>query len=160
MGSERNILSELTKEITGVVFSSNSMFMKKQTKKKELCAQNTQRLSNGKRMRSQYMADVTSQAIGSWTYIVYQTVFVLVWVLLNVYGLVKSWDPYPFIFLNLALSVISIYTAPIILMSQNREAERDRKRAINDLATDRRAERRIIAIQKTIDRIERKIDKK
>lgn len=112
-----------------------------------------------KRTKSQRLADITSRAIGSWSYILVQTVFVFVWISLNVFGFVRGWDPYPFIFLNLALSIVATYTAPIILMSQNREAERDRNRAINDLATDRRTERRIITLQKTVDRIERKINK-
>ena len=134
--------------------------MKKQTKNKDLGMQSVKKQGNGKRTGSQRLADVTSRSIGSWAYILGQTIFVFVWISLNVYGFYNSWDPYPFIFLNLVLSVVATYTAPIILMSQNRSAERDRNRAINDLATDRRVERRIIALQKTIDRIERKISKK
>ena len=109
---------------------------------------------------SQTMADAASRAIGSWIYIIIQTIFILGWVCLNVYGFREKWDPYPFIFLNLTLSIIATYAAPVILMSQNREAERDRMHTINDLATDRRTERRIIVLQKTVDRIERKMGKK
>ena len=87
---------------------------------------------------SQKMADFASKTIGSWTYITIQTVFIFFWVGLNLLGWIRSWDPYPFIFLNLMLSIVATYSAPVILMSQNREAERDRLRAINDLATDRR----------------------
>jgi len=128
--------------------------------KKKSTEKQKQSIPIARRTKSQRLADITSRAIGSWSYILVQTVFVFVWISLNVFGFVRGWDPYPFIFLNLALSIVATYTAPIILMSQNREAERDRNRAINDLATDRRAERRIIALQKTVDRIERKIDKK
>lgn len=133
--------------------------MRRKTKNTPVISQK-QNVPIAKRTKSQKLADLTSRAIGSWTYILAQTIFVFIWISLNIYGAVKNWDPYPFIFLNLTLSVVATYTAPIILMSQNREAERDRNRAINDLATDRRVERRIIALQKTIDRMERKIDKK
>jgi uncharacterized membrane protein len=108
--------------------------------------------------KSQKMADLASRTIGSWWFIGFQTIFIIAWVTLNIYGFVMRWDPYPFIFLNLSLSVLSAYAAPVILMSQNREAERDRMRAINDLATDRRTERKIDLMQKHINRIERKID--
>ena len=57
------------------------------------------------------------------------------------------WDPYPFILLNLVLSFQAAYTAPVILMSQNRAAERDRSKAAMDLATDRKAEREIEDLQ-------------
>jgi len=108
--------------------------------------------------KGQKMADLASRTVGSWWYIFFQTIFVVAWISLNVYGFSRRWDPYPFIFLNLSLSVLSAYAAPIILMSQNREAERDRMRAINDLATDRRAERKIDHMKKDLGRIERKID--
>lgn len=111
-----------------------------------------------KKPRGQKMADLASNLVGSWGYILFQTLFIGVWVSLNIYGLVSGWDPYPFIFLNLALSVLSAYAAPIILMTQNREAKLDRARAINDLATDRRAERGIQDIRKTLVRLERKVD--
>lgn len=113
---------------------------------------------NYRRTRSQKMADFVCKTIGSWAYVLVQTSFIVLWIFLNIIGFVRNWDPYPFIFLNLALSVIATYSAPIILMSQNREAERDRLRAVNDLATDRRAERRIIQMQKVLVRMEKKID--
>ena len=108
--------------------------------------------------KSQKMADLASRTIGSWWFISFQTVFVIAWIILNVYGFARRWDPYPFIFLNLSLSILAAYAAPVILMSQNREAERDRMRAINDLATDRRTERKIDQMQKNLNRVERKID--
>ena len=111
-----------------------------------------------KKTKGQKMADLASNLVGSWSYILFQTVFIGVWVALNIYGFISRWDPYPFIFLNLTLSVLSAYAAPIILMTQNREAEFDRARAINDLATDRRAERGIQDMRKTLVRLERKVD--
>jgi len=81
------------------------------------------------------------------------------WMILNVVAWTNSWDPYPFILLNLVLSFQAAYAAPIIMMSQNRTAARDRKKADWDLATDRRAERGIKQIQKDFVRLERKINK-
>ncbi len=109
--------------------------------------------------RSQKMADYASKVIGSWAFISFQTAFIVIWLCFNIYGFIKGWDPYPFILLNLSLSILSAYAAPIILMSQNRDAEHDRVRTINDLATDRKALREIQEIQKTLNRLERKFDK-
>lgn len=111
-----------------------------------------------KRTFEQKLADLASNMLGSWKYIIFQTVFIAVWVVLNAVAWFYHWDGYPFIFLNLALSLMAAYTAPIILMSQNREADRDRKRAIIDLATDRSSERKIKEVQKILARLERKVD--
>lgn len=114
--------------------------------------------SHTKRTTSQKFADAASRILGSWKYIIFQTCFVVSWVVLNVVGWFKGWDEYPFIFLNLALSIMAAYTAPVILMSQNREADRDRKRNIIDLATDRSSERKIKEVQKTLVRLEKKLN--
>jgi uncharacterized membrane protein len=114
--------------------------------------------SHAKRTTSQKFADAASRILGSWKYIIFQTCFVVSWVVLNVVGWFQGWDEYPFIFLNLALSIMAAYTAPVILMSQNREADRDRKRNIIDLATDRSSERKIKEVQKTLIRLEKKMD--
>ncbi len=111
-----------------------------------------------KRTKSQRLADIASNMLGSWNYILFQTFFIIIWVLLNIVSWFSGWDGYPFIFLNLALSIMAAYTAPIILMSQNREADRDRKRAIIDLATDRSSERKIKEVQKTLIRVEKKLN--
>ncbi len=111
-----------------------------------------------KRTMSQKFADMASNTLGSWYYIFFQTFFIIIWIALNIAGWVYKWDAYPFIFLNLTLSVMAAYTAPIILMSQNREADRDRKRAIIDLATDRSSERKIKEVQKILVRLERKVN--
>lgn len=122
-------------------------------------AKDDYRRSYSKRNLGQRFSDRASRLLGSWKYLVFQTMFILVWISLNWFGVFGKWDEYPFILLNLALSVMAVYTAPIILMSQNREADRDRKRAIVDLATDRSSERKIKDVQKTLVRLERKLDK-
>lgn len=107
----------------------------------------------------QKLADTASSLLGSWNFISVLVIFIVIWITLNVAGVFSSWDDYPFILLNLALSIMAAFTAPIILMSQNREADRDRKRAIIDLATDRSSERKIKDVQQTLVRLEEKLDK-
>ncbi|MFB7907657.1 DUF1003 domain-containing protein [Kitasatospora sp. NPDC056076] len=84
----------------------------------------------------QRAADRVASAFGSWRFIWIQTLFVAIWMTLNVVGLMRHWDEYPFILLNLLFSTQAAYAAPLILLSQNRSAERDRERAEQDLATD------------------------
>lgn len=76
----------------------------------------------------QKLADRITRIVGSWRFIIIQSVLLLIWVACNVVGYIQHWDPYPFILLNLMLSFQAAYTAPIILMSQNREAEIDRQK--------------------------------
>ena len=75
----------------------------------------------------------------------------------NVYGWINSWDPYPFILLNLVLSCIAALQAPVILMSQNRQSKKDRQQLEYDYAVNRKAEREIEAIQKQLNRIEKRL---
>ncbi|MDD5652480.1 MAG: DUF1003 domain-containing protein, partial [Candidatus Moranbacteria bacterium] len=100
-------------------------------------------------------ADKITEIIGSWKFIIIQSILLFLWVAVNIVAWMSHWDPYPFILLNLALSFQAAYAAPIIMMSQNRVADRDRKKWEQDLATDRRAERRIIELQKQLNGIER-----
>lgn len=109
----------------------------------------------------QRAADGMTKWAGSWTFIIGFGVFLVIWVIVNTTWIVfgRTWDPYPFILLNLALSCLAAIQAPIILMSQNRESQRDRARAQYDYAVNRRAEREIQELKKQLDRIERKIRK-
>lgn len=107
----------------------------------------------------QRAADKITAVVGSWKFIIIQSILLVIWIILNISAWIFHWDPYPFILLNLALSFQAAYTAPVILMSQNRMAERDRKKAQIDLATDRKAEREIEEIQEVLSRLEKeKID--
>jgi uncharacterized membrane protein len=83
------------------------------------------------------VAIAVTQIVGSWTFILVQSVVLGAWIGLNVVGWTHRWDPYPFILLNLALNVIATYTAPLILMAQNRDAERDRLMMHEDFETNR-----------------------
>lgn len=102
----------------------------------------------------QRVADGTAQTIGSWPFIIGQTIAVAVWVALNITAVVRRWDPYPFILLNLMFSVQAAYAAPVIMMSQNRQAERDRVQSQDDFDTNVKAESEIEDLQARLARME------
>jgi uncharacterized membrane protein len=72
------------------------------------------------------MADRITAIVGSWRFLIIQSTLLIAWIIFNVVAAVDHWDPYPFILLNLMLSFQAAYTAPIIMMSQNREGQIDR----------------------------------
>ncbi|MAS35236.1 MAG: hypothetical protein CL610_14585 [Anaerolineaceae bacterium] len=99
----------------------------------------------------QKAADRVASIVGSWRFIIIQSVLLMFWVLLNISGWVFKWDPYPFILMNLVLSTQAAFTAPIIMMSQNRQAERDRLESHMDFEIDRQAEEEIRAIKEQLE---------
>lgn len=103
------------------------------------------------------LADAVAEGMGSWSFIIIQTLIVLVWMGLNVTGFIMHWDPYPFILLNLLFSTQAAYAAPIIMMSQNRAADRDRAQAQADYETNIAAKQEIEQLQAQLARLE--IDK-
>ena len=110
----------------------------------------------------QRAADTITKWAGSWTFILTFLALIIIWVSLNGYYLLKInsanvFDPYPFILLNLALSLLAAIQAPIILMSQNRSSQKDRSRSEYDYSVNRKAEREIQEIKKQLLRIERKL---
>ena len=102
-------------------------------------------------------SDNLAKYAGSWGFIIGFIIFILLWMGANAYAWINTWDLYPFILLNLVLSCIAALQAPVILMSQNRSAEKDRQRFEYDYAVNRRAEREIQEIKKLVSRIERKM---
>jgi uncharacterized membrane protein len=101
----------------------------------------------------QRIADKVAATMGSWTFIIAQSVILGIWVVLNVTAYIKSWDPYPFILLNLALSFQAAYAAPIIMMSQNRQQDVDRKAAENDYRINLKAELEIELLHHKLDQL-------
>jgi uncharacterized membrane protein len=98
------------------------------------------------------VADNLARVGGSWTFIIAFLVFLLIWTVGNVWLLTRdAFDPYPFIFLNLVLSMIAALQAPVIMMSQNRQAERDRLAAEHDYAVNLKAEIEIMALHEKFD---------
>lgn len=106
-------------------------------------------LSTGQRI-----ADKVAKAVGSWSFIIIQSIMVVIWVTVNLMAFIYRWDPYPFILLNLLFSVQAAYAAPIIMMSQNRQSERDRQQALEDYETNVKAKEEIEELQQTLARIE------
>lgn len=101
--------------------------------------------------RGQRASDWVANIMGSWTFIIIQSIILFFWILLNVMAWVKSWDPYPFILMNLVLSTQAAYAAPIIMMSQNRQAAKDRLEAHNDYLINQKAEEEIRVIMEHLD---------
>lgn len=100
------------------------------------------------------LADSVAEGMGSWRFIIIQTLIVIVWMALNVIGIAFQWDPFPFILLNLLFSTQAAYAAPIIMMSQNRQSDRDRAQAKADYETNLRAKEEIEELQTRLARIE------
>lgn len=88
----------------------------------------------------QRAADWIADLVGSWRFIIIQTVLLTFWMMVNVLAWIEAWDPYPFILLNLFLSMQAAYTAPMLMMSQNRQAQLDRLRAEHDYQINLKAE--------------------
>ncbi len=109
---------------------------------------------------SQKLADTVAWGMGSWGFIIIQTVLVAIWMILNIVWWMNHWDDYPFILLNLLFSTQAAYAAPIIMMSQNRQSERDRANADADYRTNIEAKIEIEELQKKLNTIEiEKLDK-
>jgi len=101
----------------------------------------------------QKIADLVAATMGSWSFIILQSAILIVWIVLNITAFVRRWDPYPFILLNLALSFQAAYAAPIIMMSQNRQQDIDRKQAENDRQVNIKAELEIELLHQKIDQL-------
>lgn len=94
----------------------------------------------------QRLADRFARTVGSWRFITIQSALLAVWIALNITAYVYHWDPYPFILLNLAMSFQAAYAAPILMMSQNRQAEKDHLQAKNDYEVNLKAELEIMQL--------------
>ncbi|MCJ0742733.1 DUF1003 domain-containing protein [Pedobacter montanisoli] len=104
--------------------------------------------------RGQAIADKVASFGGSWTFIISFAVFLLLWIGANVYFLAnKGFDPYPFILLNLILSCLAAIQAPVIMMSQNRQEEKDRERAKSDYIINLKSELEIRTLHEKIDHL-------
>jgi len=104
----------------------------------------------------QKIADAVAAGMGSWPFIIIQSILLAVWIAINVTAYVKHWDPYPFILLNLALSFQAAYAAPFIMMAQNRQQEIDRKEAENDYKVNIKAELEIELLHQKVDELREK----
>lgn len=107
----------------------------------ELLLENKISVSNDKKITfGQRASDKLAEFAGSWFFIIAFTMFLIIWVLINVYFLKNPFDPYPFIMLNLVLSCVAAVQAPLIMMSQKRQEQKDRDRAENDFKVNLKCE--------------------
>jgi uncharacterized membrane protein len=104
----------------------------------------------------QIVADWVASTMGSWNFIIIQSVILVAWIILNLIAVVQHWDPYPFILLNLALSFQAAYAAPFIMMSQNRQSDIDRQKAENDYKINIKAELEIELLHQKLDELREK----
>jgi len=128
---------------------------------RNVIAEHEEQLSFGQRV-----ADRVALMVGSWTFILVQSAIFLLWVAINVYlvlteikhpGSVKAWDPYPFILLNLVLSFQAAYTGPVVMMSQNRQTEKDRLMAQHDYEINLKAEEELEVVMDHLEHQDRLI---
>ena len=128
------------------------------------------RASGKNRSFGEGAADNLAKWAGSWTFILSFLIFLAIWMALNVHAWIGEWDPYPFILLNLVLSCVAALQAPVILMSQNRQGQKDRAKIEYDYKIDRKSEKMIEEIlehvrnggslKKIAKRVSKKVSKK
>jgi uncharacterized membrane protein len=102
------------------------------------------------------IADAVAETLGSWRFILLQSLAIAVWMIGNAAGGSAAWDPYPFILLNLLLSFQAAYAGPVIMMSQNRQAAIDSRRAESDYHVNLKAELEIELLHQKIDLLKEK----
>jgi uncharacterized membrane protein len=107
----------------------------------------------------QRIADWIAGGMGSWSFIIAQSIILVAWVILNTVGWMRAWDPFPFILMNLALSAQAAYAAPLIMMSQNRQAEIDRANAAHDFEVNLKAEHEIKALHAKINLLHEELER-
>ena len=135
-------LTELEKTVLTSLNNNNTLTDKIDGEKKQI-------LTTGQRI-----ADKVASFGGSWTFIISFGVFIFIWISINIFWLVnKGFDPYPFILLNLILSCLAALQAPVIMMSQNRQEEKDRERAKKDYMINLKSELEIRILHEKIDHL-------
>jgi uncharacterized membrane protein len=135
-------LSELDKNVMDAIHGNS------------ILSENMEETIDEKITFGQRVADGVSNFGGSWTFIISFLVFIFIWMCINVYFIKsKPFDPYPFILLNLILSCLAAIQAPIILMSQNRQSEKDRLKAENDYKVNLKAELEIKLLSEKMDHL-------
>lgn len=102
--------------------------------------QDVNRLHDEQLTTGQKIADAVAATMGSWPFVIIQSIILALWIVLNCIAFINHWDPYPFILLNLALSFQAAYTGPFVLISQNRQAAKDRLTAEEDYNVNRKGE--------------------
>jgi len=104
------------------------------------------------------VADRVADTIGSWRFIIIQSMLIVLWIVLNVVAWIEHWDPYPFILMNVMLSFQAAYAGPVIMMSQNRQSAKDRLAAEIDHQVNTKAELEINNLMRRMDELELNIE--
>ncbi|QIB34879.1 DUF1003 domain-containing protein [Ancylobacter pratisalsi] len=117
----------------------------------DILTQNVEEEIDNDRTLGERAADTIAKFGGSWVFIISFMVFISFWMTLNLIGLIGAFDPYPFILLNLVLSCVAALQAPVIMMSQKRQEEKDRLRSENDYRVNLKAELEIRHLHEKID---------
>ncbi|MBL7771511.1 MAG: DUF1003 domain-containing protein [Chitinophagaceae bacterium] len=120
-------------------------------RKEELMTDNLQHPPKEILSRGEMISDKVARFGGSWSFIISFFLVLVIWIILNSVVLSNKFDPYPFILMNLILSCIAALQAPVIMMSQNRQEEKDRKRSENDYLINLKAELEIQALHGKMD---------
>jgi uncharacterized membrane protein len=138
-------LSDLHKDVIQSISQDDSSFVKKIDEEEE---------KDDIRTFGQIIADKVASFGGSWTFIISFLIFILIWISANAFILInKGFDPYPFILLNLILSCLAALQAPVIMMSQNRQEEKDRERAKKDYMINLKSEVEIRLLDEKLDHL-------
>jgi Predicted membrane protein len=125
---------------------------------RRMASRNVNEVEEEQMTLGQRVADRVADTIGSWPFIIIQTIILTIWIILNWIGWVRRWDPYPFILLNLMLSFQAAYSGPVIMMSQNRQSDKDRLAAEIDHQVNTKAELEINNLIRRLDELEMSVE--
>jgi CRP/FNR family cyclic AMP-dependent transcriptional regulator len=125
---------------------------------RSMVSRNVNEIEEERLTLGQRVADGVADTIGSWPFIIIQSIILVVWIILNITAWINHWDPYPFILLNLMLSFQAAYAGPVIMMSQNRQSSKDRLAAEIDHQVNTKAELEINNLVRRIDELELSIE--
>jgi uncharacterized membrane protein len=125
---------------------------------RSMVSRNVNEMEEEQMTLGQRVADRVADTIGSWPFIITQTVILTIWIILNVIGIIGKWDVYPFILLNLMLSFQAAYSGPVIMMSQNRQSAKDRIAAEIDHDVNTKAELEVSNLMRHIEELSLRIE--
>jgi len=158
----RNTKLERSKELQELLETENQQLQKlneiviKSIEEEKLISEKLYEFEDKNPGFDKRLADKIASFGGSWLFILFFLVLMLLWIILNLYMIRKPFDPYPFILLNLALSFQAAYAAPFIMMSQNRQQDVDRTKAAADYQVNIKAELEIELLHEKIDELRTK----
>ena len=124
---------------------------------RRMVSRNVNEIAEEQMTLAERVADKAADLIGSWRFIIFQSVLVGVWITLNIVAWINHWDEYPFVLMNVVLSMQAAYSGPVIMMSQNRQSAKDRLAAEVDHQVNTKAELEIGLLMRRLDELEKNI---